>query len=130
MKNCDAEIERIKRQNYIVFGLFAGLIIAIVIAGLLYQSCHSLSTSKWEMYPDERTKIVDDLLMRYDLIGMQESEIIALLGSHDNDYGYFSSENRFVYCLGPERGLISIDNEWLILDFADGVVVDCYITTD
>ena len=89
MKNCDAEIKRIKRQNYIVFGLFAGLIIAIVIAGLLYQSCHSFSTSKWELYPDERTKIVDDLLMRYDLIGMQESEIIALLGSHDNDYGYF-----------------------------------------
>ena len=130
MKNCDAEIKRIKRQNYIVFGLFAGLIIAIVIAGLLYQSCHSFSTSKWEMYPDERTKIVDDLLTRYDLIGMQESEILALLGNHDNDSGYFSSENRFVYRLGMERSFISIDSEWLIIDFDDGIVTGYFITTD
>ena len=75
-------------------------------------------------------KIVDDLLMRYDLIGMHESEIIALLGNHDNDYGYFSSENRFVYRLGMERGFISIDSEWLIIDFDDGVVVGYFITTD
>lgn len=130
MENYDAEIKRIKRQNYIIFGIFVGLLIAIVIAGFVFTSQHSFSTSKWEMYPDERTKIVDDLLMRYELIGMRESEILALLGNHNNDYGYFSSENRFVYRLGMERGLISIDSEWLIIDFADGVVVGYFITTD
>ena len=130
MENYDAEIRKIKRQNYIVFGIFAGLIIAIVIACSAFISQHSFSTSKWEQYPDERTKIVDDLLDDYDLIGMQESEVIALLGNHDNDYGYFSSENRFVYRLGMERGFISIDSEWLIIDFADGVVEGYFITTD
>lgn len=32
--------------------------------------------------------------------------------------------------MGPERGLISIDSEWLILDFTGGVVSDAFITTD
>lgn len=130
MENYDAEIKRIKRKNYIVFGIFVGLILAIIIAGIVYQYQHSFSTAKWERNPDERTKIVDDLLGDYDLIGMRESDIIDLLGNDNNDYGYFNEKDRFVYYLGPERGLISIDSEWLILDFADGVVVNCYITTD
>lgn len=130
MENYDAEIKRIKRKNYIVFGIFVALILTIIIAGIVYQYQHSFSTAKWERNPDERTKIVDDLLGDYDLIGMRESDIIDLLGNDNNDYGYFNEKDRFVYYLGPERGLISIDSEWLILDFADGVVVNCYITTD
>ena len=130
MENYNAETKKIKSRHYIFFGIFAGLIIAMVITGCAYQEEHSFSTSKWETNPRERTQIVDDLLEDYELIGMQESEILDLLGDHDNDYGYFNEKDRFVYCLGPERGLISIDNEWLILDFADRVVVDYYITTD
>lgn len=130
MKNYDAEIKQIKRKSYIVFGIFVGLILTIIIAGIVYQYQHSFSTSKWEKNPDERTKIVGDLLEDYELVGMRESEIIELLSADNNDYGYFNEDNRFVYYLGPERGLISIDSEWLILDFVDGVVVDCYITTD
>lgn len=129
MENHNAEAKK-HTIKYIVFGILAGLIITMVLAGCAYQKQHSFSTSLWEQYPNERTKIVDDLLMRYDLIGMQESEILALLGSHDNDSGYFSSENRFVYRLGMERGFISIDSEWLIIDFDDGVVVGHFITTD
>ena len=130
MENYDAEIKRIKRKNYIVFGIFVGLILAVIIVGIVYQYQHSFSTAKWIRNPGERTKIVDDLLGDYDLIGMRESDIIDLLGNDNNDYGYFNEKDRFVYYLGPERGLISIDSEWLILDFADGVVVNCYITTD
>ena len=130
MENYNTKNKKIKRRNYVVFGIFAGLIIAMVITGCAYQEQHSFSTSKWEQYPDERTKIVDDLLDDYDLIGMQESEILTLLGTHDNDSGYFSSENRFVYRLGMERGLISIDSEWLIIDFDDGIVTGYFITTD
>ena len=130
MENYDLEIKRIKRNNYIVFGIFAALVLAVIVVGIVYQYQHSFSTAKWERNPEERTKIVDDLLMRYDLIGMQESEILALLGNHDNDSGYFSSENRFVYRLGMERGFISIDSEWLIIDFDDGIVTGYFITTD
>lgn len=130
MENYDVEIKKIKRQNYLIFGIFLGLIIAILITGVLHRSQHTFTTSKWQSNPTERTKIVEDLLEEYDLIGMREDEILHLLGRHDNDYGYFVEEDRFVYRLGWERGLISIDSEWLILDFADGVVVDCFLTTD
>ena len=130
MEKYASEIKRIKRQNYLIFGLFVGLLLVVIIAGITYQYRRSFSTSKWENNPEERTKIVDDLLSDHELIGMQESDIIELLGENNNDYGYFNKPDRYVYYLGPERGLISIDSEWLILDFADGVVVDYDITTD
>ena len=130
MENYDLEIKRIKRNNYIVFGIFAAVILAVIVAGIVYQYQHSFSTAKWERNPEERTKIVDDLLEDYEIVGMQKADVVELLGCNNNDYGYLNEENRFVYYLGPERGLISIDSEWLILDFANDIVVDCYITTD
>ena len=61
---------------------------------------------------------------------MAEADVIALLGEPNNDYGYFNADNRYVYYMGAERGLISIDSEWLILDFKDGIVSESFITTD
>ena len=130
MKDCTSEIKRAKRTIELIFGIFAALFIAAVIVGLVYRSQHSFSRSKWKEKPDARTEIVDDLLAEHALVGMQETDILELLGSHDNDYGYFVENDRFVYCLGPERGLFRIDREWLIIDFADGIVVDYAITTD
>jgi len=130
MENHDRESKRIKRTNCIIFGIFVGLVLAILAVGIAYSCQRSFSTKKWESNPEERTKIVDDLLCDYDLIGMRESEIMELLGSDDHDYGYFNEKDRFVYYLGPERGLISIDSEWLILNFENGVVSECFITTD
>ena len=71
-----------------------------------------------------------NLLEDYEIVGMQKADVVELLGNDNTDYGYFNEENRLVYYLGAERGLISIDSEWLILDFANEIVVDCYITTD
>lgn len=130
MEKYASEIKKIKRQNYLIFGLFVGLLLVVILAGITYQYRRSFSTSKWKNNPEERTKIVDDLLSDHELIGMQESDIIELLGENNNDYGYFNEPDRYVYYLGPERGFISIDSEWLILDFADGVVVDYDIKTD
>ena len=122
MEKYASEIKKIKRQNYLIFGLFVGLLLVVILAGITYQYRRSFSTSKWKNNPEERTKIVDDLL--------SDHELIELLGENNNDYGYFNEPDRYVYYLGPERGFISIDSEWLILDFADGVVVDYDITTD
>jgi len=126
----EKEIRKAKRTNYIAFGILVTFVLAILIAGVVYQYKHTFSTAKWLNNPEERTAIVDDLLEKHELVGMSEAEVVALLGEHNNDYGYFNESNRYVYYMGPERGLISIDSEWLILDFTDGVVSDCYITTD
>lgn len=121
---------RARRINHILFSVWLVFIISLVTFGCVYNAQHTFSPDRWERLPDMRTRIVDDLLRRYDPIGMTEAQVLTLLGDHDNDYGYFAADDRYVYHLGPERGLISIDSEWLILDFTDGVVTYCYLTTD
>lgn len=109
-----------------------------VIAALLTLACGcslfevepTFSTDLWLEKPHERTAIIDDLLETHELKGMTAQEVVDLLGPHDNIAGYFVQEDRYVYYLGPERGWMSIDSEWLLIDFENGVVVDHAITRD
>lgn len=124
------KIRRLKRIHYLALGMVVVLVIGCLIGVLVIRERHSFSTEKWLSDPGNRTRIVDDLLADYALIGMTEPEVLELLGSHDNDSGYFQQEGRLVYWMGPERGLMSIDSEWLILDCPDGIVTAWQITTD
>ena len=124
------EARKLKRINYTALGIVAALLLAFLAGCLIARERRSFRTEKWISDPENRTRIVDDLLSDYELVGMTEEEIRALLGGHDNESGYFLKEDRLVYWLGPERGWISIDSEWLVLDFADGVVADAFITRD
>lgn len=73
--------------------------------------------------------MVDDLLSNNQLIGQSKKEVITLLGKDDGEY--FKDEDNFVYYLGNERGLISIDSEWLVITFDEGEKVSEYeILTD
>ena len=124
------EARKLKRINYTALGIVAALLLAFLAGCLIARERRSFRTEKWISDPENRTRIVDDLLSDYELVGMTEEEIRALLGGHDNESGYFLQEDRLGYWLGPERGWISIDSEWLVLDFADGVVADAFITRD
>ena len=76
-----------------------------------------------------RIRMVDDLLWEYDLEGMTSKEVTELLGPTDKT-DYFSSWD-FVYWLGPERGFLSIDSEWLVLKLdPEGKVREYKIETD
>ena len=119
-----------KGIHAIAAGLLAAAVLAVIITAAMYHHRHTFSTAKWLNYPEERTAIVNDLLEKYELVGMTEADVAALLGEPNNDYGYFNADNRYVYYMGPERGLISIDSEWLLLDFTDGRVSGAYIKTD
>ena len=123
------EIRRIKIVNYTIFSIFLILFIAIIVCCLLYRYQHTFSPDKWLNNPTERTDIINDLLQSYELIGLTEAEILSLLGSPNNDYCVFNANNRYVYYLGPER-LFSIDSEWLLVDFIDGVVSDYSLAID
>lgn len=72
--------------------------------------------------------MLESLLSEHHLVGMTREEVVALLGPSDweNRFGYGDLN----YVLGPEEGFISIDMEWLTLDFKDGRVVDVRITRD
>ena len=106
------------------------LIIVVIIGCLAYKEKHSFSKEKWINTPEERALFVDDLLIKYKLIGMSEHEILNLLGENDNEMGTFAEDYRYVYCLGLEGQLFKIDNQWLVLDFANGYVVQYSIMMD
>jgi hypothetical protein len=72
-----------------------------------------------------RLRMVDDLLERYDLAGMTRSEVTALLGeSDDARLGPDEQLWDMVYYLGPERGLLGLDSEWLAIRLSKDDRVD------
>ena len=60
-----------------------------------------------------RLRMADDLVNRQTLVGLTRQEVVALLGEPPKTE-YFK-EFDLVYYLGPERGFMSIDSEWLVL---------------
>jgi hypothetical protein len=73
--------------------------------------------------------MVDDLLQHHRLRGLDRSGVVALLGEPPHT-GYFR-EYDLVYWLGPERGLMSIDSEWLVMKFDPaGRVTEARLVTD
>jgi hypothetical protein len=61
---------------------------------------------------DVRIRMVDDLLRRHSFRGMRRDQVTGIIGEPDKT-GYLK-EWDLVYWLGPERGFISIDSEWLV----------------
>ncbi|QGQ45941.1 hypothetical protein [Metabacillus sediminilitoris] len=57
--------------------------------------------------------MVDDLMNDFELNGKTKEEVMSLLGA-PSETEYFKEENNMVYYLGYERGLVSIDSEWLV----------------
>jgi hypothetical protein len=79
--------------------------------------------------PTLRQRMLGDLLSRYTLVGVTRDSVVALLGEPPKT-NYFR-EWQLVYWLGPERSLISLDSEWLVLKIdATGVVTEVRTATD
>lgn len=78
---------------------------------------------------DVRIRMVDDLLRRQNFHGMTCDQLTAIVGEPNGDE-YFE-EWDLVYWLGPERGFMGIDSEWLVFRL-DGQerVSDYRIVTD
>jgi outer membrane protein assembly factor BamE (lipoprotein component of BamABCDE complex) len=92
------------------------------------------SSNRWknsllvESSDPQRLYMVDDLMSRFQLEGKTQQEITDLIGK-PQPTSYFH-EYEYVYWLGPERGFISIDSEWLCLKFKNGVVSEARILRD
>ncbi len=123
-------VRKAKTVNYTVFAIFLAFLFAIIVGYLAYHYQHTFHSDRWLNEPSERTDMIDNLLQNYEILGLTETEVLSLLGPHDNAQGAFNADNRYVYYLGPERGLFSIDSEWLLIDFTNGVVSDYSLTTD
>lgn len=86
--------------------------------------------NRWVSEQEQRVHMIDHFLNKNRLVGLKKSDVIDLL-SVPTETSYFEAPNRWVYYLGPERGVISIDSEWLLINFDDGEHVISYdIVTD
>ena len=75
-----------------------------------------------------RYRMHEDLLDRYELVGMAQDELLELLGEHYKS-GLWSADG--AYNMGIEPGLIRIDNIWLLLWVDDeGRVLRYRVDTD
>lgn len=75
-----------------------------------------------------RLRMADRMIARRALEGLSRTELIAKLGPPDSHIfpGY-----DMIYLLGPERGFVSIDSEWLAVQFgADGRVTGARLVRD
>jgi hypothetical protein len=76
-----------------------------------------------------RLHMIEPLIRSRNLDGLTRSQVVSLLGPPSND-GYFADWD-LVYWLGPERGLMRIDSEWLVIRIGpDGRVSDYRIARD
>jgi hypothetical protein len=76
-----------------------------------------------------RLRMADDLVNSKKLNGLTRQEVLTLLGEPPKTE-YFK-EYELAYYLGPERGFMSIDSEWLVLKFGpDGRISRAAIARD
>ncbi|MCG1028510.1 outer membrane protein assembly factor BamE domain-containing protein [Virgibacillus halodenitrificans] len=94
----------------------APVLICMIMLGVNEGETH-FTSEKW-MQDDtgKRVYMVDDLLTDHEIGGKTREEVFSLLGE-PTITEYFKNDNNIVYHLGNERGLISIDSEWLVIDF-------------
>lgn len=111
------------------------LSLGLLIGGVIYMlflifSPDNFHQERWLNEPEERVDMIDNLLSEVKLKGRSKAEIIDLLGKQEKEV-YFKEPNNLVYYLGAERGLISMDSEWLVIWFDDrGIVKDYEIQRD
>ncbi len=113
----------------------------LIIIGLELNAVHQWNKSKrlpfeqnaWKANPDStemdpiRLRMVDDLLAHHNFIGMSRAEIDDLLGPPAPTDKFRDWD--LVYWLGPERGSLRIDSEWLVFKFDKENKVSAYRLT-
>lgn len=118
------------RTNLKLMGV---IILAITLGTCLWlsQSEPTLAFQSEIWKSDERgirIQMIDDLFKNYPLLGKSKAEINQLLGIPPRT-NYFKDFD-YVFWLGPQRGFISIDSEWLCLRFKDDKVQEVRILSD
>jgi hypothetical protein len=78
------------------------------------------------MWP-HKLRMVDSLIESNILDGLSREEVINLLGIPTSDFDpAYKIQDEIYYRLGPERGFMGIDSEWLLITFDDNEEVKKY----
>ena len=119
----------VKRLVFAAAG--AGIVYAAFFGPLPFvRSWWQAGDDSWGDPLHKRHRIADGLLLTGALVGKSRTEIVAMLGE-PTETNYFSEEWSLVYMLGSERGLFSIDSEWLAMRLdITGAVTQAAIVKD
>ncbi len=120
-----------KKQNIVIISIFGILLIFALAAFGTWKYQHTYSAAKWNGDHENRYKIVNDMLEKNELIGMEEHQVIELLGNEDNNEQTsfkiskknFPPETTLIYYLGVDF----MDSSWLILSMEEGIVTEIFI---
>ena len=123
------EIRRARKQNMTALIVIGALLILLLTLSLRWHISHNFTTEKWLAEPENRGRLVNDLLQEHTLTGMDTDALFALLGE-EMPVPVESGKINYCYYLGPERGLISIDSEWLVLTVEKNLVTAIDFATD
>ena len=111
-----------------------GVLLAVLTA-LLVGCGQRFDAERWKAGAPARNTVVqragmaEDFLRRYDAVGMTRAELVALLGEPDETDKFVDYD--LVYWLGPERGLVGVDSEWLVFRLGDaGTATEARIVAD
>lgn len=66
------QARRAVRWNTLALAVLAGVVLLLVVWYGLNRWQHTYTPDKWFSAPNERLDILDDLLGKYDLVGMTE----------------------------------------------------------
>ncbi len=112
-----------------------GLLALCLVGRAFYsrETARPFDPAAWQdpvrMEQGVRLAMADRLVVRRTLIGKTRTEVVTLLGK-PSDEGYFRDWD-LVYWLGPERGYMSIDSEWLVVRIGpEDKAVECRIVRD
>ena len=127
----DKEIKRAKIFNYTVAIIFLLIFISIAIILGVWKWNRTFTVSKWMNNPEDRYKIVSNMLSKHEIVGMTETEITELLGeehekapeSFKYPRGEYLDEKTLTYYLGVDF----MDNNWLIIPIENGIAVESRI---
>ena len=131
----DRPVGKRRLWGCITFALAA--LVAVVVfyafdAG--YLPVKSFDATRWREAaasdnPPVRLQMIDSLMRSRRIDNLTRSQVDALLGPPNGD-GYFADWD-LVYWLGPERGWMRIDSEWLVIRFGpSGRVTEYRIVRD
>jgi hypothetical protein len=129
-------LPRVERKPWQWWGI---TVVWVAFVGVALTAWHSsaqaekFDATRWndssEVAKGARLRMADGLVQTGALQGKTRAEVVALLGEPPAT-GYFTDWS-LVYWLGPERGFMGIDSEWLVIALDDaGRVGDCRIVTD
>ena len=118
------QIPKEKITNYIILAIVLIVIIAIIATLGVWKHNRTFTVHRWMENEESRHLIVNNMLSKYEIVGMTEKEIIELLGEEYDDApesfkyprGEFPDESTLTYYLGVDF----MDNNWLIITIEDG----------